>query len=168
MKKFKNAIVGSIVAVILYAGSIFAGDITGTGHYWADMYTYLTNVKTMSNELKTDHNALYANYTGAANLANEIKTDHNAVFASYTGLENMVAELKTDYNLAFTTITSYQTRFNNFTSFAEMKAYNFGRYGTTAIAATSKAAAAGDATSTAAATETAAATSTSDLSLTGL
>jgi hypothetical protein len=42
-----------------------AGDITDTGMYQKDLHTFLTNIVTMTNELKTDVNAATAELNGA-------------------------------------------------------------------------------------------------------
>ena len=46
------------------ASAAISGDITATGKYWADQYTFFSNVVTMSNELKADRNTSFADYTG--------------------------------------------------------------------------------------------------------
>ncbi len=46
------------------ASAAISGDITATGKYWADQYTFLSNTVTMSNELKADRNTSFADYTG--------------------------------------------------------------------------------------------------------
>lgn len=77
------------------ASAAISGDITATGKYWADQYTFLSNTVTMSNELKTDRNASFADYTGltakldAFTTFNEFKNysfdaNHNSSTATAT------------------------------------------------------------------------------------
>ncbi len=48
------------------ANAAISGDITATGKYWADQYTFFTNIVTMVNEIKTDVNAMTAELNGAS------------------------------------------------------------------------------------------------------
>lgn len=51
------------------ANAAISGDITATGKYWADQYTFLSNVVTMVNEIKTDVNAMTAELNAASTFA---------------------------------------------------------------------------------------------------
>jgi hypothetical protein len=47
---------GCFLGAVIFGGiKSDAGDITSTGMYQKDLYTYLTNVQTVANELRTDH-----------------------------------------------------------------------------------------------------------------
>ena len=48
------------------ANAAISGDITATGKYWADQYTFFTNIVTMVNEIKLDVNAMTAELNGAS------------------------------------------------------------------------------------------------------
>ena len=63
---------GFAVCALIYTANLSAEDITATGWSQRAVVKFLTNVVTMGNEVKADHNSLI--------------TTHNAVFASYTGL----------------------------------------------------------------------------------
>ena len=50
------------------ANAAISGDITATGKYWRDQYTFLTNTVTMVNEIKTDVNAMTAAFNAASSF----------------------------------------------------------------------------------------------------
>lgn len=62
------------------ANAAISGDITATGKYWGDIYTFLGNVVTMSNELKADRNVSFADYTSLIH-----KFDSFTTFSEMTG-----------------------------------------------------------------------------------
>lgn len=51
------------------ANAAISGDITATGKYWADQYTFFSNTVTMVNEIKADVNAMTAELNGASTFA---------------------------------------------------------------------------------------------------
>lgn len=51
------------------ANAAISGNITATGKYWRDQYTFYTNIVTMVNEIKADVNAMTAELNTASTFA---------------------------------------------------------------------------------------------------
>jgi hypothetical protein len=166
----KNAILLCIFSVLLVSSTAFAKDITPHGMDQGDVYTYLNNTKTLVNEIKSDHNSSFGNFTGSVVLSNEIKADYNLLFANYTAAIKTINEVKADYNTLFSAYTSLVGAFNNFTSDAipEITGYSFSVIGATTVAEEDAVSTATAVTSSDAAGGSGSIVTSDDLSLTGL
>jgi hypothetical protein len=166
----KNAILLCIFSVLLVSSTAFAGDITAHGMYQGDVYTYLDNTKTLVNEIKSDHNSSFGNFTGSVDLSNEIKADYNLLFANYTAAIKTINEVKADYNTLFSAYTSLIGVFNNITASTvpELTGYSFNVVGATVVAEGDAVSTATAVTSSDAAGGSGSIVTSDDLSLTGL
>ena len=59
-------LLGISLGINVGAAAVIAGDITGTGMYQKDLFTFLTNTVTAVNETKLDFNAATAELNGAS------------------------------------------------------------------------------------------------------
>ena len=75
MRKF---LAGIIIGFLLVAGVAVAGSITATGMSHGDLYTFLSNVVTIVNELKADVNTIRTAWISGSGL----KTDPNLAIGS--------------------------------------------------------------------------------------
>jgi len=64
--------------LIASAGTLLAGNITGTGMYQGDLFTFLTNTVTAVNETMTDHATTVTLDTDNKTLTNAIRSYHIA------------------------------------------------------------------------------------------
>lgn len=64
MKNIKFIVLGFLFCLTTQAIVVRAGDITANGWFQKDIVTFLGNVVTMGNEIKSDHNVAFASYTG--------------------------------------------------------------------------------------------------------
>jgi len=76
--------VGVLTGLCLMTYSLMAETISGTGISQKALVSFLTNVITIGNEVKTDHNTLFANYTGSLATNRQMLTAQANVFNSYT------------------------------------------------------------------------------------
>lgn len=77
-------IIGVFLGSALFSANLMAESITGTGMSQRALVKFLTNVVTMGNESKTDHNTLFSNYTSSLATNRQILTEHATLFNSYT------------------------------------------------------------------------------------
>lgn len=74
MKKFLRSFLLPVILVLGIAFVANGGDITGTGMYQKDIFTFLSNTVTAVNELKDDHGTSTTNDTNIKTLVNELQT----------------------------------------------------------------------------------------------
>lgn len=84
-------LVGVLIGLCLMTASLMAETISKTGMSQKALVSFLTNVVTLGNEVKTDHNTLV--------------TTHNTVFNHYTGLRRVL--------INYTSASTMRTQLSN-------------------------------------------------------
>lgn len=90
-KNILLVLTGFAVCAMMYTANLMAESITGTGMSQRALVAFLTNTVTLGNEIKTDHNTLFANYTGALATNRQMLTAQTAVYNSYTTVFRTIA-----------------------------------------------------------------------------
>lgn len=84
-------LVGIMIGSALVSLNLMAESITNTGMSQRALVKFLTNVVTMGNETKSDHNTLFANYTSSLATNRQMVTAHTALYNSYTTVFRAIA-----------------------------------------------------------------------------
>jgi hypothetical protein len=105
LKKLKNlvwVVIGLTIGLFFgVAVTTLAGNITGTGMYQGDLFTFLTNTVTLSNELRTDHGTNKTTVDESRTAIIELIDDHATFKTSADALKLFMGnELFSDAGVA--------------------------------------------------------------------
>ena len=87
----------SVLAFLLLSIPALAADITANGMYQKDLHTFLTNVTSLVNEIRTDAATNKTSLDAIETLIEELAADHATFRSAVTGNEAAVEELIDDH-----------------------------------------------------------------------